>query len=188
MSFQNNHRAVELEDSPGRKAPGKISRSSCSWAKGAWMSLSNTQSSRILQTSDDGGSTSTPGEAVAGIVCSHSKILLFYTKMKPFPVQLVPVALSLFHVAPWEGRASHSLCSHPFKYWSAVLEVPLESSPGWTDLTPSGFPPRAGSPALRSLWPSFGPPPVCPHLCGLWGPELGTVLQGRPDKCWVKHL
>lgn len=105
MSFQNNHRAVELEDSPGRKAPGKISRSSCSWAKGAWMSLSNTQSSRILQTSDDGGSTSTPGEAVAGIDCSHSKILLFYTKMKPFPVQLVPVALSLFHVAPWEGSA-----------------------------------------------------------------------------------
>lgn len=188
MSFQNNHRAVELEDSPGRKAPGKISRSSRSWAKGAWASLSNSQASRILQTSVDGGSTTTPGEAVAGIDYSHSQILLFYTKMKPFPVQLVPVALSLFHVAPWEGRASRSLCSHPFKYWSIVLRSHWESSPGWTDLTPSGFPPRAGSPALWSLWPSFGPSPVCPHLCGLWGPELGTVLLGRPGKCWVKHL
>lgn len=47
-----------------------------------------------------------PGEVVTVNVCSHYKKQIFYIKMKPLPVQLVPVAPYLLHVAFCEERAS----------------------------------------------------------------------------------
>ena len=77
----------------------------------------------------------------------------------------------------------------PFMYWNTVMMFPLillflrEK-----DLTPSVISHRAGSPTLLK---NFCYPPLDPlqsvHVfLELWGPEMGTILQLWPDRCWVE--
>lgn len=69
------------------------------------MRLSSTLSNCVLKTSSD-----VPRAAVPVTDCSQcKKIFLFYTEMKPFPVQLVPVTPCLLHVAPVKRGTPSSL-------------------------------------------------------------------------------
>lgn len=74
----------------------------------------------------------------------------------------------------------HPLCSHPLSTgipWWGLSEPSLPQ--GEKTPTPPVFPHRAGCPVLwSSLWPSFGPSPVCLHFTWIVRePELDTVLQ-----------
>lgn len=69
--------------------------------------------------------------------------------MKPLPVQPVPIAPCLLHVAPYEERAS-VLFVATLKYWNTVMRSPDELSflQGKKDLTSLVFPHREGSSVL----------------------------------------
>lgn len=109
---------------------------------------------------------------------SHCKTLFSYIKMKPLPVQLVPVAPALSVWLLLRGESLH-LSTATFSVLEYCDEVLPEFPLGWEDLTPSGCPHRAGSSALwLSLWTNFAPFPVHPHLLWLVGTRAGHSTAG----------
>lgn len=145
------------------------------------MRLPSTLFSHVLKTFYDGDS-STPLEGCFPVTdYSHCKIFL-YVKMKPFPVQPVSIAPSLFHVAPYEGL--FTLCRCPLstgKLWrgppdpsllqGAATRILQSFLTGQVVLQPFG----------SSSWPSFRPSPVCPWLSRIVGTGTG---HSTPTAVW----
>lgn len=75
------------------------------------------------------------GEFVPVHDCSYCKQFLPYIDIKPFPLELVPIAVCLLRVGPCEEKYSILFLSAP-KSWNTVTRCSLSSSPGTEEPSP----------------------------------------------------